>query len=181
MKLKEIDPYIADAGIAIPAEDEKYNMFHSPTTGEFSSSGGGAGARGNFLTQDPSATMFGAVQKQVGDGPLEVKMGPWRKGGMGSADKSRTLTVQVKSAPEGFAQTVIWHSGYGAERGYTIQQQDISLPQSMRGTGLGGEMMAGLVAGYRAVGAKNIPVHMDTNPTFWSHMRKTYPSTFSKE
>jgi len=45
MTLKEIDPYIADAGIAVPAEDEKFNPFHSPTTGEFSS-GGGGGAGG---------------------------------------------------------------------------------------------------------------------------------------
>jgi len=37
---KSVDPYLKDAGIAIPAEDEKYNPHHSPTTGEFSSGGG---------------------------------------------------------------------------------------------------------------------------------------------
>jgi len=42
--LKEVDPYLEDAGIAVPAEDEKFNPYHSPTTGEFSSGGGGAGA-----------------------------------------------------------------------------------------------------------------------------------------
>jgi len=40
--MKQIDPYIKDAGIAIPGEDEKYNLAHD-RTGKFASGGGGSG------------------------------------------------------------------------------------------------------------------------------------------
>jgi len=43
--LKQIDPYIENAGIAISEDGEKFNRSHSPATGRFSSGGGGGGAR----------------------------------------------------------------------------------------------------------------------------------------
>ena len=62
------DPYIKDAGIAIPGEDEKYNRFHSPTTGEFASGGGGIATA--IVDTNQSATfsrnLLVAAKKKIG-------------------------------------------------------------------------------------------------------------------
>ena len=68
--MKQIDPYIKDAGIAIPGEDEKYNRFHSPTTGEFASGGGGGGIATAIVDANQSATfsrnLLVAAKKKIG-------------------------------------------------------------------------------------------------------------------
>jgi hypothetical protein len=190
--VKQIDPYIKDAGIAIPGEDEKYNRFHSPTTGEFASSGGG-GAGENDLDphqtrSDPSDVMLKATQKAATENGLAVRMSTWHS--EGSSLSTRTITIEPPGKTSGFAQAVIWRrtestSFQGSQvvrkYVYTFQQQDISLPKSSQGQGTGGNMIKGLVAGYQAVGVRQIPVHMVTNPGFWNHMAKVHPGVFSME
>ena len=64
--MKQIDPYIKDAGIAIPGEDEKYNLAHD-RTGKFASSGGIATA---IVDTNQSATfsrnLLVAAKKKIG-------------------------------------------------------------------------------------------------------------------
>jgi len=91
----------------------------------------------------------------------------------------RSVTLEPKEG--GFFSTAIWSKrpNIGGKWEHIFQQQDISLPESARGKGIGGKMMAALVAGYKRVGVTNVPVHMDTNPSFWDHMRQKYPGVFS--
>jgi len=109
-KLREIDPYIADAGITIPEEDEKYNRFHSPTTGEFAS-GGGSAAGG----------MDSKVAKQVNDWKTEQK---WTQEGMTRANERVNQAQQT----HGFFS---FQAKQAKKDASAIEQKDLKLRQKI--------------------------------------------------
>lgn len=155
----------------------KTNPHHDPSSGRFSS--GGEALYPHQTGEDPSAKMMTAVQQEIAGSPLVASMTPWRRTGSFS-DQTRTLNVETKDG-KGGAQAVIWKQSFGKDQIYTLQQQDISLPESMRGSGLGGLMIGALAKGYPAAGVSEVPIHIDTNPGFWNHMRKVHPGVFTKE
>lgn len=102
---------------------------------------------------------------------IELNIGKWRK----ASGNWKTLEINLEK-DGGFAQAVIWKHP-ADEPGlsiYRFQQHDISLPSHMRGAGLGGEMIRILAKGYKAVGVKSIPIHLNMNPGFWNAMKKKH-------
>ena len=127
-----------------------------------------------ITTQEELANKFYSVIKNEVEKSkygIELNVGKWRR----ASGNWKTLEINLEK-DGGFAQAVIWKHP-GDEPGMTIyrfQQHDISLPSSMRGEGLGGEMIRILAAGYKAVGLKKVPIHMNVNPSFWDAMKKKH-------
>jgi len=118
---------------------------------------------------------FGSAINKTLSSDLKLSIGRPRREGRWV---TQTFTVEPKSG-EGFAQALLWYNKTDQE--VKVQQQDISLPENVRGKGIGGKMMAALVAGYREIGVGSIPIHLDTNPEFWDHMRDKYEGIFVEE
>lgn len=64
-----------------------------------------------------------------------------------------------------------------------IQQHDTNLSEKLKGKGLGGGMIDALINGYKALGAGkgDVPIHINSNPSFWSHMSKKHGGIFSED
>lgn len=118
-----------------------------------------------FESQQLDEVFIAAVKAAVKNPDLRVVVGRWKKFG-----RWNTREVNIEYGDKGFAQAVIWKNS----EEYRFQQHDISLPEAAQGKGIGGEMVAALVAGYKAVGQKKVPVHLVTNPEFWNAMQKKH-------
>ena len=149
------------------------NYGHAGRPGEV------GGSAGNMISVSGDADWMStresfkqAISKNLAPG-LKLTVGkPYREG------KFTTVTFDVE-ASGGYAQAVLWYDRMSKE--VKVQQQDMSLPESARGKGIGGAMIEALVAGYKAIGVNNIPIHVDTNPDFWNHMKKKYPGIYRDE
>jgi predicted GNAT family acetyltransferase len=120
----------------------------------------------------PVKAFVAKVKESMGDG-AKVTAKRSRVGGM------EATQVTIDTPGGGFATAVVYKSrGEGAKSEYTFQHHDTHLPDSEKGKGLGGKMVKALVDGYKAVGVKQVPIHVDTNPEFWNHMRKKHPGVF---
>jgi hypothetical protein len=142
------------------------------TGGQFS-----PGPEPNSVTsaQDVSEHMAAVVRAEAAQHGLNVAVGKWERTGGPGGLSSRTITVQTPSK-EGFAQAVVWrqNSETPGQHDYTITQHDVSLPASERGGVYAHAMMDSLVAGYHALGVRDIPVHMPINPGFWHSVNREY-------
>lgn len=130
-------------------------------------------AGNEIIGQGLEDKFYAAVKAEVDKSKygIELNVGKWRK----ASGNWKTLEINLEK-DGGFGQAVIWKHP-ADEPGlwiYRFQQHDISLPSHMRGEGLGGEMIKILVKGYKSVGIKSIPIHLNVNPTFWDAMRKKH-------
>jgi hypothetical protein len=91
---------------------------------------------------------------------------------------TQTFTVETADG-RGFAQSVLWYNRVLGQ--VKVQQQDVSLPSESRGKGIGDSMIRALASGYKAIEVGKIPIHVNTNPSFWSHMNKKYPGLYEEK
>ena len=127
--------------------------------------------------EGPIATFSAAVKEAAQKEGFLVKVGKTRPTSGGWS----TTTIDVQTKGGGFAQAVLWSKRSGTEYLTKLQQHDISIPESTRGGGVGGKLIDALVAGYKALGVEQVPIHLNTNPGFWDSMRQRHPKMFKEE
>jgi hypothetical protein len=124
----------------------------------------------NNIRTDFEAGVQGELSKD-----LKLSVGRPRREGSWT---TQTFTVETSDG-RGFAQAVLWY--HRVLRQVKVQQQDVSLPSESRGKGIGDSMIRALTSGYKAIDVGKIPIHVNTNPSFWSHMSKKYPGMYEEK
>ena len=114
------------------------------------------------VREDPSKVMIYALRQAIAGTDLAVKV---RR-----SKDVRTITLETPDG-RGFAQIAVWRVN-GA---YAVQQHDMSLPEEERGKGLGGKMIEAMAAAYRTAGVSEVPIHVNTNPSFWDNVKEKHP------
>jgi len=149
------------------------NFNHSGRPGKV-----GGSAPSNMISDvDPykykqiRATLETAIRKNLPAGYSLTVGGP-----MGTGWESRSFEINIEQDLTAFASIVLWYRR--TDQIVKLQQHDISLPEHLQGKGIGGTMIKAIIAGFKAIGVGNVPIHMDTNPDFWNAMRKKYPDMY---
>jgi hypothetical protein len=129
------------------------------------------------LRKEVQDKFVGAVNSKLPEG-TSIQIGKWRDLSGGG----KLLSVGIKHDKD--QSSSAWSVLHLDQSGnLSLQQHDISLSEKMRGSGTGGKMIEALVAGYRAMGAgkNDIPIHVNTNPSFWKHMNQKHGGIFSDD
>lgn len=129
------------------------------------------------LRQKVRDRFVGAVKAALPPG-TELRVAKWQDGGSGWKVLSVGISVEGDRASSAWSVISLDRSG-----NVYLQQHDTSLDPKLRGQGLGGKMVGALIAGYKALGAGkgDVPIHVDTNPSFWGHMNKQHGGIFSMD
>lgn len=127
------------------------------------------GEKGEHETDDDTSDHWaGAIKKEAEKHGYKVKDTGWKRSPGAS---HRTRAVTVNHGTYGFAQGVAYKHRHG---GVTYQQHDVSIPKDERGSGHGGKMVGALAAGFKKVGVKKVPIHVNSNREFWNHQNKKH-------
>lgn len=117
---------------------------------------------------DQAIQAFTDAVKQVVGSKLRVELHSRKRG----RDKDYSVVMQTPGGGDFWVMMTAEKEGDSYH--LYFRQGDTSIPESERGKGLSDLFVRAAVAGFGAVGVKDIPIHGNINPSFWSHMNAKY-------